>query len=73
VRPFAPAARIKQDRHAVRDEARKADVIAKVSRAAGQAGIPADVVRAMWELLVEGSIGYELERFEALRPELSAR
>ena len=66
------AARIKPDRGAVRDEQRKAEVIDNVRRHAGPAGVPEDLAAAIWETLIEGSIDYELERFDALR-ELSAR
>jgi isochorismate pyruvate lyase len=66
------AARIKPDRDAVRDEGRKAQVIDNVRRHACVAGIPEKVVAAIWETLIEGSIAYEFERFDALR-ELSAR
>jgi isochorismate pyruvate lyase len=66
------AARIKPDREAVRDERRKAQVIDNVRRHARLAGIPETVVTAIWETLIEGSIAYEFERFDALR-EVSAR
>lgn len=58
------AARIKSDRAAVRDEARKAQVIANARRAAADLGVPPDFAEALWEVLVEGSIAYELERFD---------
>lgn len=61
------AARIKTDRSSVRDEARKAEVLANVRRAAIDSGIPADVVTQLWETLVEGSIAYELDRWDGLR------
>jgi len=67
------AARIKPDRGTVRDEARKAQVIDNVRRAARSEGIPDTVIADVWEALVEGSIAYELERFDALRTEASAR
>jgi len=67
------AARIKPDRGAVRDEARKAQVIDNVRGHARAAGIPEAVIAAVWEALVEGSIAYELDRFDALRTEASAR
>jgi isochorismate pyruvate lyase len=60
------AARIKADRSTVRDEARKADVIANVRRAALELRIPQDVVVQIWETLVEGSIAYEFERWDSL-------
>jgi isochorismate pyruvate lyase len=61
------AARIKDDRDAVRDDVRKAQVIANARRAALELRVPQDVVEAMWEILVEGSIAYEFDRWDALR------
>lgn len=61
------AARIKSDRDSVRDEVRKAQVIANARRAALDLRIPQDVIAAMWETLVEGSIAYEFDRWDALR------
>ena len=67
------AARIKPDRGAVRDDTRKGEVIDNACRHARAAGIPETIVAAMWESLVEGSIAYELDRFDALRSDASAR
>jgi isochorismate pyruvate lyase len=61
------AARIKADRGAVRDEARKAEVIANAAAAARAAGIPDDVVAQLWETLVEASIAHELGEWDRLR------
>jgi isochorismate pyruvate lyase len=58
------AARIKSHRAAVRDEARKAQVIANARGAASDLGVPPDLVEALWEVLVEGSIAYEFEQFD---------
>ena len=58
------AARIKSDRSAVRDEARKAEVI---DNAAVAAGIPAGIVPQLWEALVEASIAYELAAWDCRR------
>jgi len=58
------AARIKPARSAVRDEARKRQVIAQARAAAEDTGLPGDAVAAMWETLVEASIAYELDRFD---------
>jgi isochorismate pyruvate lyase len=66
------AARIKQEREAVRDEARKAQVINNARRHAEAAGIPVAVVEDIWERLVEGSIAYEFERFDTLRSSAGA-
>lgn len=62
------AARIKPDREAVRDEARKAEVIANARRHAAKGGVPLPVIETVYEALVEGSIAYEFDRFDALRP-----
>lgn len=61
------AARIKPDRDAVRDEARKAQVIDNACRAAADAGLPVPVIGDMWERLVEASIAYELAAFDRTR------
>jgi isochorismate pyruvate lyase len=58
------AARIKTDRSAVRDEDRKASVIAAAKNAAREAGVPEPLVAALWEMLVESSIAYELALFD---------
>ncbi|WP_301749587.1 chorismate mutase [uncultured Erythrobacter sp.] len=61
------AARIKPTRDAVRDEARKASVIAAAVAEAEAYGIPADVVGDIWERLVEGSIAYEFGEWDRIR------
>ncbi len=61
------AARIKPARDDVRDEARKAEVIAGARRAAEAAGMPGDVIADLWDRLVEASIAYELAEWERLR------
>ncbi len=52
------AARIKPDRGVVRDEERKAQVIANVASHARELGVPVAVATDLWERLVEGSIAY---------------
>jgi len=61
------AARIKPAREAVRDEGRKAQVIANVERLADAAAFPPSVATRLYEGLVEASIAYELDRFDAIR------
>ena len=61
------AARIKQDRNVVRDETRKATVLQNVKRLAEEARIPVPTMAAIWEMLVETSIGYELQKWDQLR------
>ena|SRR6218665_450502 len=58
------AARIKTERGRVRDEERKAAVIAHARAVAAQVDFPPDVVAALYETLVEASIAYELEVFD---------
>ena len=59
------AARIKTERSAVRDEARKQQVLRNVQKAAREVGVSAEVVADIWEHLVEASIAYELEKWDA--------
>jgi isochorismate pyruvate lyase len=61
------AARIKPVRDAVRDEGRKAQVLANVAMLAGEHDVPAEAVAELYERLVEASIAYELERFDLTR------
>jgi isochorismate pyruvate lyase len=60
------AARIKTDRDTVRDEARKAQVIANVEAAASEAQIPVQPIKEIWDRLVEASIEYELAAWDRL-------
>jgi isochorismate pyruvate lyase len=59
------AARIKPSRDTVRDETRKAQVIANARTHAAAAGIPEAPIADIWDRLVEASIAYELEVFDA--------
>lgn len=61
------AARIKQTRDAVRDEARKQQVIANVRTEAKALGLPEQLLAQLWDDLVEGSIAYELDRWDTAR------
>ncbi|OQW44087.1 MAG: chorismate mutase [Proteobacteria bacterium SG_bin6] len=58
------AARIKPARAAVRDEARKAQVLANVGAEARARGVPEAVAAALWETLIEASIAYEFDAFD---------
>lgn len=66
MRYIEAAARIKTERSAVRDEWRKADVIAKVRAAAKEAGFPEQLAAQLWDVLVEGSIAHEFRRFDSI-------
>ena len=61
------AARIKPDREAVRDERRKAEVIAKARAAAEREDAPAERVALLYDALIESSIAYEFDRYDATR------
>ena len=61
------AARIKTNRNVVRDEARKTQVLDNAERAARDLGLPTADVRALWDVLVESSIAYELRAWDRLR------
>jgi isochorismate pyruvate lyase len=61
------AARIKPVREAVRDEGRKAQVLANVARLAGENDVPAQAAAELYERLIEASIAYELDRFDSTR------
>jgi isochorismate pyruvate lyase len=61
------AARIKPARETVRDEGRKAQVIANVARHAEAMGLPPERLAAVWEVLIEQSIAYEFDEWDATR------
>lgn len=60
------AARIKTDRGTVRDEARKAEVKAKVDAAASRLGVDRALCDRLYEDLIETSIAHEFERWDVL-------
>ena len=61
------AARIKTDRDAVRDEARKREVIENAIARANELGVPVPLIQHFWEQLVEASIAYEFARWDDIR------
>lgn len=61
------AARIKEDRSVVRDEARKAEVIDNARTDAANRELPSEKIAQIWELLVETSIAYELGEWDRIR------
>jgi isochorismate pyruvate lyase len=61
------AARIKQSRDQVRDEARIADVLRKVQVTADGLGADPTVVACAYRALIEASIEHELNSFDRLR------
>ena len=65
LRYIEAAARIKPTREAVRDEWRKADVLAKVAAASRELGVPTELSAQLWETLIEFSIAHEFVVFDA--------
>jgi isochorismate pyruvate lyase len=61
---MASAARIKTDRATIRDEARKAEVLDNAKANARAEGVPEPLAAALWEMLIESSIAYEMALFE---------
>lgn len=64
MRYIEAAARIKPHRDDVRDEPRKAAVIDHACAVARAEVFPEGLTRQIYELLVEGSIAHELDRFD---------
>ncbi len=61
------AARIKQSRESVRDEARIRDVLAKVRSEAERQGLSLAIAEPVWRQMMERCIAYEFEVWDALR------
>ena len=61
----AAAARIKESRDSVRDEARIADVLSKVAAEAQAQGIAPEFVTTLYRQMIEASIAHELALFDA--------
>jgi isochorismate pyruvate lyase len=61
------AARIKPDREAVRDEWRKADVLAKVDATAVELGVDRSLMARLYEDLIETSIAHEFDEYDRRR------
>ena len=61
------AARIKDNKSDVRDEKRKAQVIANAMDMAQKYGLPTENLSKIWDDLVEASIAYESDKWDDLR------
>jgi isochorismate pyruvate lyase len=61
------AARIKQDRAAVRDPARIEDVVTKVKAAAREADLSEAIAEPVWRTLIDRCIAYEFGVWDRLR------
>lgn len=60
------AAKIKGKKELIRDEDRKAAVIARAQKQAESLNAPSEMVTAVYETLVEESIAYEMRVYDAL-------
>ncbi|OSQ39611.1 chorismate mutase [Thalassospira mesophila] len=61
------AARIKQSRDAVRDEARIEDVIAKVKAQCKIDGLDDNIAERLWRFMMEDYISHEFVKWDAIR------
>ena len=61
------AARIKQDRDAVHDEARIEDVVAKVIAEAQNQGLSKNIAEPVWRKLIERCIAFEFGEWDSQR------
>ena len=61
------AARIKQTRASVRDEARIQQVLDNVRANAGAAGLSWTIAEPVWRTMMEACIAYEFEKWDATR------
>ena len=66
------AARIKQNRDAVYDEARIEDVVAKVIETAKSEGLSPDIAEPVWRKLIERCIAHEFDVWDAIRSKKKA-
>ena len=65
MRYIEAAARIKPSRDDVRDEVRKAEVVAHAVKVANDRGFPPALAYRLYDMLVEGSIHHEFEMFDS--------
>lgn len=61
------AARIKESRDKVHDDARIEDVVAKVLASAEKHGLPKEIAEPVWREMINRCIAYEFERWDELR------
>jgi isochorismate pyruvate lyase len=64
---IAAAARIKKSRDTVHDDARIADVLAKVEATAELHHVPKLIVRAAYEAMIRASIDFEFTQFDKIK------
>ena len=64
---MSEAARIKQDREKVYDEARIEDVVSKVKSRAKATGLSVKIAEPVWRELIKQCIAFEFEEWDRLR------
>lgn len=64
---MSEAARIKQDRNIVHDEARIEDVVAKVKAFATEMGLSHNIAEPVWRKMISQCIAFEFEEWDRLR------
>ena len=64
---MSEAARIKQDRNIVHDEARIEDVVAKVKAFATEMGLSNAIAEPVWREMIKQCIAFEFEEWDRLR------
>lgn len=64
---MSEAARIKQDRDTVHDDARIEDVIAKVKERAELSGLSVDIAEPVWREMIKRCIEFEFEEWDRMR------
>jgi len=64
---MSEAARIKQDRNVVHDEARIEDVVAKVKALASEMGLSHAIAEPVWREMISRCIAFEFDEWDRLR------
>lgn len=64
---MSEAARIKQDRNVVHDDARIEDVVAKVKAFATEMGLSHEIAEPVWREMISRCIAFEFEEWDRLR------
>ena len=64
---MSEAARIKQDRNVVHDDARIEDVVAKVKSFATEMGLSHEIAEPVWREMISRCIAFEFEEWDRLR------
>ncbi|NNC38573.1 MAG: chorismate mutase [Acidimicrobiales bacterium] len=64
---MSEAARIKQDRNVVHDDARIEDVVAKVKAFATEMGLSHEIAEPVWREMISRCIAFEFDEWDRLR------